>query len=286
MKDFKIDSVGVVGLGLIGASILKDIQAHAPNIERFGYSSGRELEIALNDNLIVAASFSEMINRCDLIIISTPISSVISVAKRIKNQKKSKKNLIVIDVSSVKKEISKKFKELTNNVIDFIPTHPMGGSEKNGYEGARRGLFQQKPWLICAEQSDKTREVQNLIARCCGAKVRYLSPEFHDQYVAVASHMILDLSSFLFEFVGTKHPEALGIAGESFITTTRLASDNPKMLADINQQNFDFIKDVFMDFIAFLQIKLDNPKELNQEFFTDNKLSRDSWLHHRNRTKE
>ena len=103
MKDFKIDSVGVVGLGLIGASILKDIQAHAPNIERFGYSSGRELEIALNDNLIVAASFSEMINRCDLIIISTPISSVISVAKRIKNQKKSKKNLIVIDVSSVKK---------------------------------------------------------------------------------------------------------------------------------------------------------------------------------------
>lgn len=162
----------------------------------------------------------------------------------------------------------------------------MGGSERNGYEGARRGLFQQKPWIFCVEESANTSVLRDFIKKCCGAKIRYLPPEGHDQYATVVSHMILDLSSFLFDFVNLKHPEALGIAGESFITTTRLASDNPKMLADINQQNYGSIKAVFEDFIWFLQAKLADSKELNQDYFANNKLARDSWLHHRNRSKE
>lgn len=289
MTDFRIESVGVIGLGLIGASVLKDIQSHKPEINRLGYSLGRELDIAKNQDLIQDSSFQEMVDICDLIVIATPIDSVIDVAEKIAQYKKTSKRLLVIDVASVKKKISQIFTNLSTPTITFIPTHPMGGSEKNGYEGARRGLFRQKPWIFCIERNEQNNALialENFIKDCCGSKVKYLTPEQHDKYVTTVSHFVLDLSSLLFDFVNTKHPESLGVAGESFITTTRLASDNPKMLADINNQNFDSIKKIFEEFSDYLKTKFDNPNKLDQDFFVDNKLTRDRWMHYRNRFHE
>ncbi len=146
------NTIAVIGLGLIGTSILKDIEKHAPQMRRLGYSVGHENEIAQVEGLIEREMTLEaVINAADILVIATPISAVRKTAEDIAALHTSQKKLIVIDVASVKTDISKTFAVLSGAYpsIRFIPTHPMGGSEKTGYEGARRGLFRGKPWVIC-----------------------------------------------------------------------------------------------------------------------------------------
>lgn len=281
-----INSVGVIGLGLIGASVLKDIKRHVPDVVRYGQSEGRELEIAQREGLIEPITdFEAFVNACDLVIIATPIDDVVGIAKRIKVAKKSANHLIVIDVASVKKTIVPVFNKLSNEKVTFIPTHPMGGSEKSGYQAARGGLFRQKPWIICTKNRNDTdvMAISDLLQECCGVSVEFLQPSLHDKYVAAASHAVIDISHFLFDFINTKHPEALKVAGESFITTTRLASDNPKMLAGIHKHNLESIESILKEFLEFANTKVDDLENLDIEYFDNNKIARDSWLHHRNK---
>ncbi len=286
---YDANTIAVIGLGLIGASILKDVERHAPQMRRLGYSKGHEYEIAQREGLIEAnTTYKEVVDQADIIIIATPISSVIKVAEEVANLRTSKKRLIVIDVASVKSKISKKFEELNieNPDTTYISTHPMGGSEKGGYEGSKRGLFRNKPWLICADQTEiesDTKDLVRLIEDACGARIYYFPPEKHDEIIAVSSHFILDLSNVLFEFVSKQYPGALKTAGESFITTTRLASDNPVMLSEINEFNHAQIEKITKSFISFLAERIEGDGQLDLEYFKKNKLSRDSWLHHRNK---
>lgn len=141
-------SIGVVGMGLIGASILKDVQKHTPTIERYGISTGREQQIAIQERLINAKhNLKYIVNNVDLIVIATPIAHIVSIAKEIAKLHISKQKLIVIDVASVKMPVYGAFEKLNkqNKNITFITTHPMGGSEKNGFNSAKCGLFRNKP---------------------------------------------------------------------------------------------------------------------------------------------
>jgi len=281
-----INSVGVIGLGLIGASILKDLKKHAPELRRYGVSLGREQKIAYNEQLIQEElELTEFVESCDLIIIATPIDEVVATAKKIaKISSYRTKGLIVTDVASVKESIAPAFKELSNGTIDFIPSHPMGGSEKSGYQASHGGLFRGKPWIICSTQkSESINMLEDVFKKYCGAHVVYLEPSIHDKYVAVASHMVIDLSHLLFDFISRKHPEALKIAGESFITTTRLASDNPAMISGIHEHNLKNIQDVFGEFLEYINQILKQQDGLNQDYFLENKTNRDNWLHYRNK---
>lgn len=288
MIKYEIKKVGVIGLGLIGASILKDIKNHRPDISRYGFSKGREMVVAEKHKLINKGELNELVNDCDLIIIATPIADVVKISDQIIELKNSRKKLLVTDVASVKSEISEHFNVLNKKqkTSFFISSHPMGGSEKAGYDNSRGGLFRQKPWIICAKEDQNTFviEFSKLIKECCGPKIVYLNPELHDIHVAAISHFVLDLSSVLFDFVSKKHPEALTIAGDSFITTTRLASDNPRMLSAINQNNFENIEPIAIEFIEHLKNTISD-KNLDRDYFTKNKRARDSWLHHRNMNK-
>lgn len=286
MDNTKDYTIGIIGLGLIGASILKDINRHLPEANIYGISKGLEQKAAQREGLIdkKAISLKDMADVCDVIFITTPIESVVDVARDISRLKTSKKKLVVTDAASVKSQIYPVFEELSSDVIEFIPSHPMGGSEKLGYASARGGLFRQKPWIICQkEQTSSGTLLADLLKRCCGAQIHYISPEAHDKSIAIASHMILDLSSFIFDFVSSKHPEVLNMAGESFITTTRLASDNPAMLASINANNTKNIQNSLNEFIEFLESKTRSLDKLEVDYFSDNKKARDTWLHHRNK---
>lgn len=286
MREFEIRTIGVIGIGLIGASLLKDIKNHQPQINRLGYSLGHELVIVQKQNLIKPGDLQKLIDESDLIFISTPISDVIKTADIIYSQKKSTKRLLVTDVASVKSDISNHFNMLNSkkSKTKFISSHPMGGSEKTGYDHSRGGLFRQKPWIICNDDKVDIQmldKYEQFIKKVCGPRTVYLNADVHDKYIAAISHFILDISSMLFDFVSNKHPESLKLAGDSFISTTRLASDNPEMLASININNIKNIKPVAKEFIRFMEKKIES-EDLNYEYFNNNKKARDSWLHHRN----
>ncbi|MCX6729402.1 MAG: prephenate dehydrogenase/arogenate dehydrogenase family protein [Candidatus Saccharibacteria bacterium] len=282
-KPEHIKSVAVIGLGLIGASILKDLKRWSPSITRYGWSTGVTLQAAIHDGLIEnETDFTSIIKHADLVVIATPIHATSDAADKI-NAIKVKKPQLIIDVASVKKDIGTHFSELSNTTRTFIPTHPMGGSEKSGYAGSKIGIFKDKPWIICGDRESDfifKNEFIKILSDVFGSQVNFVALDVHDVAIASVSHMVLNLSHLLFDYVARNHPDALPLAGESFVTSTRLASDNPQMLHEIGIANEDAIKKELLDFADFITSNAqDLPKSI--EYYHSNKLARDAWLHHR-----
>lgn len=279
-----LQSVAIIGLGLIGASILKSIERYSPKTKRYGWSTGSELKQAQKSYLIESDhNLKDIVNLAYLIIIATPMDQINRVAKKIRKMKTTKKFLTVIEVGSVKKPLVETFRNLDAKKIEFVHTHPMGGSERTGYDAAQASIFREKPWLVL---HDKTKRISHQsieridwLIKTTGSVRRDLPLEDHDKVVASISHFILNISHLAFDFVVTKHAEGLSVAGESFTTTTRLASDNPNMIHSINKQNNKVITEIINDFADFICQKDVANQPL--EYFENNKLARDSWMHHR-----
>lgn len=282
--DNNVASIAVIGLGLIGASILKSVQKYSPKTKRYGWSLGSELSFSTESGLInKSPTLRQAVSNTDLVIIATPISQILPVANEI--YKIVKAETTVIEVASVKKDLIPIFEKLNKNNkgIEYVHTHPMGGSEKEGFNGSRTGIFFEKPWLVMHEShnhiSETAKKRINWIIDVCGANYIELPIEKHDQLIANISHFILNISHLIFDFVVNEHYESLSLAGESFITTTRLASDNPKMIHEINMQNKENIDNLLNKFSDFIKSSNITAKDLS--YFENNKQLRNRWLSHR-----
>lgn len=282
-----VQSVAVIGLGLIGGSILKDIERHSPQTKRYGWSNGRELTYAREIGLIEPTnSLAETIKKAEVIIIATPIPTIDSIAREIKKCLPKTAKKTITELGSVKGGVRELFASLTTDLHQFVQTHPMGGSEKTGFEGSKAGLFREKPWLICVDAErdlpEFAQEHLSWLLASCGALKRTVPAADHDRMIASVSHMVLNLSHVLFDFVTSRHPDALAVAGESFVTSTRLASDNPEMIYSINQSNADQLQSVFDEFLEFAKDLQIYSKE--EDYFAANRQARDYWIHQRRRS--
>lgn len=290
MDKNKIDNFLVIGLGLIGGSIAKDIRQFYPNANidviepnEVGVSS------AIEDGIVnKAITYEEIPKKSYFIILATPIRTVIKIANGIKNvidedSSSKSKQFFIIDTASTKAKITKEFEKLTSGNIEYIATHPMAGTEFTGYKHSRKHLFKSKAWMICehSNNSECALKVTKSFINKLGGKIREIDPELHDQYAAIVSHSIIMLSNYIFDFIFEKSPEALEVAGDGFTSTTRLASGNPELHVDILINNHDFIKQTLGDFNKYLGNKLSNGVIEDKKFFNDNMKNRNSWIHKR-----
>ncbi len=136
VKTSPFKNVGIIGDGLIGRSIYKILNA----------KSSAQVFIKNRDWQI------EDFKNCDLIILASPISSIIDIAKTIaKSHNQLKNKLVVIDVASVKEQISGEFDKLNQacESIHFVPTHPMGGKQEAGSKSSSSVLFALGASTLC-----------------------------------------------------------------------------------------------------------------------------------------
>lgn len=138
-------------------------------------------------------------------------------------------------MGSVKEEIVKEFEKLTKENLEFLSTHPMAGSEKQGFQAARIDLFEKAPWIIVPHKKNRT-SVSSFI-RSLGAKPIKMTAKEHDQKVALISHLPALISEKLLRFVMKKDPKAIQIAGPGFESMTRLAKGNSQLLKEIKAFN-------------------------------------------------
>lgn len=185
-------------------------------------------------------------NEVDLLIIASPLSTIIPIAKKIKTDHP----LLVIDVGSVKGSIVKEFEKLTKDSIEFLSTHPMAGTEKTGFDASSPDLFQDAPWIITPHKKNKAK-IETFI-RELGAKPIRMSAKEHDEKAALISHLPIILSKALWDFVQKKDPKSIQIAGPSFKSMTRPAHGNEKLHNDILKFNKTQINSLLNQFIKKL----------------------------------
>ncbi|MBQ8635999.1 prephenate dehydrogenase/arogenate dehydrogenase family protein [bacterium] len=211
--------VGIIGLGLIGGSILKALSKHS-EYELYCYSNSsykKALQYCKN-----ASNDINIISSCDIIFTCCEASKTQEILETLNNF--LNKNNLVVDVTSIKKNLLNK----TYN-FNFILSHPMAGTEKSGFDASFEELFIDSKWLIEKEDEILIKIIQDL-----KAKPLKINMSNHDELCAQISHLPTILSFLLFDLA---QDEALQIASSGFRDTTRLAMTNGNLALSMFNNN-------------------------------------------------
>ena len=236
--------IGVVGLGLIGGSIFKELRL---NYDVVGVSRSVTEENVSQDYSIL--------KDCDLVFVCTPMNKTLEILERLETY--VAETTIVTDVCSLKNFVSNK-----KYSYKFIPSHPMAGTEHSGWENSFVGLFKGAKWVITPIDGEILPEQENLekIITDLGAQVVITSAEEHDKAVALISHLPMVIAQALCENI-KDNKLAQTIVATGFKDTTRLALSNTEMANDMVSLNKDNILSSFESFYqAFENILNDDYK--------------------------
>ena len=248
--------ITVIGLGLIGGSIAKDLKSQL-NVTVYGVDESQEhLEKALELGLIHhAVDFSEGLENADVVIVSVPVHKIEVLLPEILN--KSSEFTTVIDVGSTKEDICKSV-SVHPFRGKFVASHPLAGTEFSGPEAALKGLFQNKKNIICEKEKSSPNALNMAlnIFESLGMITTFMSPKEHDKHVAYVSHLS-HVSSFMLGLtvldIEKDEKQIFDLAGTGFASTVRLAKSNPKTWAPIFGKNKKYLLQALDSYIVHLQ---------------------------------
>jgi cyclohexadieny/prephenate dehydrogenase len=247
--------VCIIGFGLIGSSLARAFRQK--NLVRkivCADSSANACKTVMDLNLADEATTdaAEGVRGCDLVIIAVPVGAFESVGKHIRDSLMP--GAIVTDVGSVKQDIIEKLGPAIPPGIDFIPSHPIAGTEHSGPESGFAELFEGRWFLITPIPGNDPEKVKKLGAlwESIGSKVDYLEPRHHDLTLAITSHLphliaytIVGTASDLGEDLRS---EVIRYSASGFRDFTRIASSDPVMWRDIFLGNRDAVLEILQRF--------------------------------------
>ena len=234
----------VIGLGLIGGSV-------ALGLRRQGWHvSGEDTETttaqtALDRGVVDHLGLDP---DAEITFVAVPVLASADQVKRALAETAG----AVTDVGSVKAAIC-----AASDDTRFVGGHPMAGSELDGLDGAQAELFEGAVWVLTpGPDSDDAvfAQVAAVVARL-GAEVVALTPERHDQLVAVVSHVPHLTAATLMGLASERaeeHAALLRLAAGGFRDMTRVASGRPGIWLDICAENRVAIVGVLDQLIAGL----------------------------------
>ena len=245
-------NVYIIGVGLIGGSLAKDIKRNNPNTVIFGIERKEStLDEALALNLIDQKSTLDDIGNADLVIIAIPVDATVKLLPSVLD--KIEDSALVIDAGSTKVEICNVVKNHPKR-RNFLAMHPIAGTEHSGPNAAIDGLFIGKTNIICEVEKTtfKLQEKALELFKAIGMRIRYMNPEAHDKHIAYVSHLSHISSFMLGKTVIEKEKnerDIFDMAGSGFESTVRLAKSSPEMWTPIFKQNKDNVIETLEEYI-------------------------------------
>ena len=247
--------VYVIGIGLIGGSMVLDIKALYPEATIYGIDSNEShLQQAIDLGVVdAAATFDDLID-ADFVIVSVPVDVALTVLPKVLDV--IGENTIVFEVGSTKTPICEAVANHPKR-RNFIASHPIAGTEFSGPSAAIRGLFKGKTNIICEVEKTtfKLQEKALDLFKAIGMRIRYMDPKSHDKHIAYVSHLSHISSFMLGKTVINKEKDEQDIfdmAGSGFESTVRLAKSSPAMWTPIFKQNKNQVIESLEEYISNL----------------------------------
>ncbi len=225
--------VGIVGAGLIGASI--GMALTAAGIDVFLQDRDPE-QVQLAAARRAGRPWPEG-ERVRHAVIAVPPHAVAGVLRSLQRDGAAE---TTSDVASVKAQVVAEAVELGCDLASFCPAHPIAGRERAGAVSAQVDLFRDRMWALCPlpETGAAATASANEIARICGASIVILEPRRHDELMAQLSHLPQVVASALAaEAAQGLHDGELLLAGSGLRDTTRLADSDAGLWASILEGN-------------------------------------------------
>lgn len=283
----RLQSVTIVGLGLIGGSMALALRSHAAAERIVGVDVNADsLQKALKAGVIDAGTdnLAQAVADADLIVLATPVQQTIRQLDLLKTLP-LKPGCIITDMSSTKQEICQFAQNHLPQHINFIGGHPMAGSEKSGIDAASPRLFENAAYILAPNPgTDQTAmDVLRSVIEQVRAHALIMDPADHDRIVAAISHIPHLVAALLVDQVadlGQTNPLYSRLAAGGFRDVTRIASGSPVMWRDIVLTNRASILELLRDWVkrteALIEWIEQADSKLIEDFFIRTRDWRDS----------
>lgn len=239
------DRVALIGLGLIAGSMSLAMRRDGLAKEVVGYARSAETratarEIGLVDR--VCDSLAEAVKDADLVVLAVPVGAMGAVAEEMAPFLKP--GATVSDVGSVKGAVIAAVGPLIPEGVNFIPAHPLAGTEHSGPRSGFAELFENR-WTILVPGEAEPEAVAKLRAlwEGMGANVDEMDADHHDLVLAVTSHtphlIAYTMVGVADDLRRVTDSEVIKYSAAGFRDFTRIAASDPTMWRDVFLNNKD-----------------------------------------------
>ncbi|QKG28659.1 prephenate dehydrogenase [Campylobacter sp. RM16187] len=251
--------IGIIGLGLIGGSLglcLKNekLISCVSGMDANKEHQQKALELGLVHEIL---TLEEMKRKSDIIFLAIPVEAIIKIVKELED---IDEDTTIIDLGSTKEKIIEAVPEKIRR--NFIPAHPMAGTEYSGPTAAFSGLFNGAVVAICDFKESSEKHVKRSVELFShlGMKITFMSAKEHDHHASVISHLPHAISFSLASSVLKKENKKniIALSGTGFNGMIRIAKSSPVMWSDIFKQN----KDNLINAIDMFKKELDECENL------------------------
>lgn len=246
----------VIGLGLIGGSMALDLRKAGIANEIIGVdaNSGHAADAQKLGIVDRTATLDEAVPQSDLIIIAIPVDKILNSLIRVLDLVSD--TTTVIDVGSTKKAITEAVENHPKRK-NYVPAHPMSGTENSGPSAALEGLFEGKINIICDQEKSGPLHLAfaEKVFQSLGMNIAYMTADEQDHSTAFISHLPHAAAFALANAVLDKEDREIifDLASGGFNSTVRLAKSSPEMWGPIFQQNRKYVVDSLDVYIKHLQ---------------------------------
>ena len=234
--------ISVLGGGLLGGSVILALRGKVDS--RLWMRRPEAVEIARSlishsANFSATGDLAEVVADCDLLILAVPVGAMAALLSAA-IEAGLPTNCLITDVGSVKQTPHRELGPiLEKSGNPFIGSHPMAGSEQNGLQAADALLFQNAACLLTNDSGapeELCAELENFW-KSLGCRTKWFAAAEHDRIVARISHLphITAAATALSALGGDCSYGEL--AGGGLRDTSRVASGNPAMWAEILTEN-------------------------------------------------
>ena len=246
-----IETVSIVGVGLIGGSFGLALKQAGFTGKILGVSSERSIDAALAIGAIdQAATLEQAARQSDLIFLSQPVEAIVRTIALLNQYVQP--HALVTDAGSTKRVIANAARQSLSNV-QFLGGHPMAGKEVRGAEAAEANLFKNRTWVLTGSTGSPIEiEFREWLSKI-GARELLLEAGEHDRLVAWSSHLPQLASTALAATLHDHAPGAAKVAGPGLLDATRLAMSSYDLWREILDTNPDQIDLALNAYIERLQ---------------------------------
>ncbi|WP_298257812.1 prephenate/arogenate dehydrogenase family protein [uncultured Litoreibacter sp.] len=240
------DRVAVIGLGLIAGSLFHAMKRADLAGEVVGYARSAETrkvarDIGLCDR--IASSAVEAVKDADLVILCVPVGAMGAVAAEIAPGLKH--GALVSDVGSTKGAVIDAVAPHLPEGVDFIPAHPLAGTEQSGPTSGFAELFDNR-WCLLTPLEGTDADVLSrykTLWEQMGSNVDEMDPAHHDLVLAVTSHtphlIAYTMVGVADDLGRVTDSEVVKYSAAGFRDFTRIAASDPTMWRDVFLSNKD-----------------------------------------------
>lgn len=228
--------IGIVGLGLMGASFAKSIRKADAFL--YGYDVHEPtLRFALDECVIDEIITSEKMGEIDILFLAVYPNQIVEYMRE--NAGFLKRGAIVCDFCGVKGAIERQLLPICEeNGLIYIGGHPMAGKERWGYAYADDTLFENASMLLCPSKTATDAHIEQVKDLCDLAgfgRVVCTTAEEHDKIIAYTSQLAHVVSgAYMKSETAERHD---GFSAGSYRDLTRVAKLNESMWTELFLQN-------------------------------------------------